>query len=204
MVDVLIISQIFLWIAVIALGVLSFALTRQIGVLYERIAPAGALSMNETLKAGQVAPAITLPDLTGQRVDIGGVRDKGRSDGRSQLLFFLSPDCPVCKSLLPALRSLRTAERDWLDVVLASDGAAGAHREFIRDQGLADFVYINSEHLGRQYGVSKLPYGVLIDETGRIAAMGLVNSREHLDSLLTAKHQGVHSIQDYLNRRKPA
>ncbi|MFC7047643.1 redoxin family protein [Emcibacter nanhaiensis] len=200
MVEALIVSQVFLWIAVIGLGVLCFALTRQIGVLYERIAPAGALSMNEVLKPGEDAPSMSLPTLTGVMQEIGGTRD-GK---RSQLLFFLSPDCPVCKSLLPAVKSIARAEGDWLDVILASDGSDQAHKEYVKAQGLEAFPYVSSEILGRQFGVAKLPYSVLIDEKGKIASMGLVNSREHLDSLFVAKQEGVHSIQDYLNKREPA
>ena len=57
-----------------------------------------------------------------------------------------------------------------------------------------------SEVLGMSYGISKLPYGVLIDENGRVAAMGIVNSREHLDSLFEAKELEVASIQEYMGR----
>jgi len=49
--------------------------------------------------------------------------------------------------------------------------------------------------------VSKLPYAVLLDEAGRVASLGLVNSREHLESLFEAKERGVASIQDFLSRR---
>jgi hypothetical protein len=48
--------------------------------------------------------------------------------------------------------------------------------------------------------VSKLPYGVLIDEQGRIASLGIVNSREHLDSLFEAKERKVASIQEFVGR----
>ena len=43
MLDALIVSNLLLWIIVLILGVMVFALVRQIGVLYERVAPAGAL-----------------------------------------------------------------------------------------------------------------------------------------------------------------
>ena len=52
----------------------------------------------------------------------------------------------------------------------------------------------------RTLGVSKLPYAALIDETGKLAATGLVNTREHLESLFVAKERGVASIQQYLRR----
>ena len=139
-----------------------------------------------------------LPGLDGSLVKIGGPRG-----ARSQLLLFLSPDCAICETLLPALRSAEGAERSWLDVVLASDGEAGRHEAFVRDKGLGKFPYVLSEHLGRSYGVSKLPYAVLIDETGKLSSTGLVNTREHLESLFVAKETGVSSIQQFLSQRGP-
>lgn len=188
-------SQIMLWIGLLALGAVCIALARQIGVLHQRIAPAGALSLRQPLKPGDLAPEMVLPGLDGSRVAIGGVRD-----GRSQLLLFLSPGCAICETLLPALRSAQSAERRWLDVILASDGELDQHEAFVRNKGLSKFPYVVSEHLGRSYGVAKLPYAVLIDEEGRLSSSGLVNTREHLESLFIAKETGVSSIQQFLSQ----
>ena len=46
----LVVSVIALWIAVVVLAIVVVALTRQIGVLYERVAPAGALMIAATPK----------------------------------------------------------------------------------------------------------------------------------------------------------
>jgi methylamine dehydrogenase accessory protein MauD len=194
----LIASQILLWTGLLVLGVVCMALARQIGVLHQRIAPAGALSLPQPLKLGDPTPEMELPGLDGSPVKIGGPRG-----ARSQLLLFLSPDCAICETLLPALRSAEGAERSWLDVVLASDGEAGKHKDFVRDKGLGKFPYVLSEHLGRSYGVSKLPYAVLIDEAGKLSSTGLVNTREHLESLFVAKETGVSSIQQFLSQRGP-
>ena len=188
-------SHIWLWSAVAVLAVLAAALARQVGVLHERIAPAGALTLHQKVNVGDTAPEMMLDTLEGTQVVIGGKRQR-----RGQLIFFLSPDCPVCKTLLPVVRSARGAERGWLDVVLASDGDAAAHRRLVMSEGLAGFDYVLSEDLGRKLGVSKLPYAVLIDEEGRIASLGLVNNREHLESLFEAKERRVASIQEYLAR----
>lgn len=188
-------SQILLWIAVVVLAVLVAALARQVGVLHERIAPAGALTLHRKVNVGDTAPTMTLETLEGREVAIGGKRER-----RGQLIFFLSPDCPVCKTLLPVVRSASGAERGWLDVVLASDGDPPAHRRLVIAEGLAGFDYVLSEELGRALGVSKLPYAVLIDEEGNIASLGLVNNREHLESLFEAKERRVASIQEYLAR----
>ena len=48
------------------------------------------------------------------------------------------------------------------------------------------------------YQVGKLPFAILLDQEGVIRAKGLVNSREHLESLFEAKERGVASVQEYL------
>lgn len=190
-------SQIMLWFAVIVLGVLVAALARQVGVLHERIAPAGALTLHQKVNVGDTAEAMNFVALDGRSVSVGG-----RRDGRSQLIFFVSPDCPVCKSLLPVFKSAAFAEAGWLDAILASDGDEAAQRRMVMAQGIADFPFVLSERLGRSFGVAKLPYAVLIDADGKIASLGLINSREHLESLFEAKERGVASIQEFLARRE--
>lgn len=189
-------SQILVWVVVIILGVLVAALARQVGILHERIAPAGALTLHQNVKVGEVPTPLELRTAAGGSITIGGKRT-----GRSQLLFFAAPDCPVCKSLLPVLRSAAKAEADWLEVVLAGDGDAAAYRQMQAQHGLDAMPLILSEALGRSFGVSKLPYAVLLDEGGRLASLGLINSREHLESLFEAKERGVASIQEFLSRR---
>jgi methylamine dehydrogenase accessory protein MauD len=189
-------SQVLLWVAVIVLAVMVAALARQVGILHERIAPAGALTLHQHVKVGETPTSLELQTLDGGSVVVGGKRS-----GRSQLVFFAAPDCPVCKTLLPVLRSAAKAESDWLEVVLAGDGEPRAYRAMVSEHGLTEVPTVLSEALGRAYGVSKLPYAVLLDEAGRLASLGLINSREHLESLFEAKEHGVASIQEFLARR---
>ncbi len=190
-------SQILLWAAVIVQALLIAALARQVGILHERIAPAGALTLHQKVALGEKATPMTLADVNGAGVAIGGTRD-----GRSQLLFFASPDCPMCKSLLPVVRSAARAEAGWLDIVVAGDGSKSGYLAMAREHGLEALPMVLSEALGRAFGVSKLPYAVLLDEEGRVASLGLINSREHLESLFEAKERGVASIQEFLSRRQ--
>lgn len=196
--DLIVISNIMLWMVVVCMGTVIYALTRQIGVLYERVAPAGALAMNQKLEVGQEAPELSLQTLDSKLITVGGVL----ADKRSQLIFFASPDCPVCKTLMPAVKSAAKHEAKWLNLVIGSDGKNQDHQAYVKQQGLQDYPYVVSELLGKTYGVSKLPYAVLIDEKGKIASIGIVNSREHLDSLFEAKERKVASIQEFINNRE--
>ena len=195
MTQALVISTIVLWVAVIALAGVVVALTRQIGVLYERVAPAGALVLGAGPTVGATAPVVQAEDLRGRTYQVAAPRE----DGRSTLLFFLSPTCPVCKTLLPVLRSTARREAAWLDVVLASDGPRAEHEAFVRAERLDAFAYLLSPELGMRWQVGKLPYAALIDAAGTLRARGLVNTREHLESLFEAMERGVASIQEFLH-----
>lgn len=190
--NALMISNVVLWVLVLALVVVVLALSRQIGVLYERVAPMGALTMDKGPQVGDLAPPLQLQDLHGRAVAVGVPTP------RSQLIFFMSPTCPVCKKLLPILRSIQSSEGSWVDVVLASDGEMPEHLAFYKKAQLDAFPYVLSTELGMSFQISKLPYAVLIDETGIVRAKGLVNSREQLESLFNAKELGVASAQEFL------
>ena len=189
------VSNVALWIPVLVLSAVVLALVRQLGVLHERIAPAGALMLNRGLAVGEPAPVLVVNDLEGRAHQVGAAR----ADGRSTLLLFVSPTCPVCKSLLSAVKSSRKDERAWMDVILASDGDTLEQRQFVRSQGLVGIPYVVSAALGLAYQVGRLPFAALLDEQGILRARGLVNSREHLESLFEAKRLGVASLQEYFS-----
>jgi len=195
MIEALVVSNAVLWVVVVALLVVVFALARQIGVLYERVSPIGALMMDTGPKVGASAPVFALTDLAGQPVNVGA------PSPRSTLLFFVSPTCPVCKKLLPIVKSAAVSERRWLSIVLASDGEADEHRRFVQRADLGAFPYVLSQELGIAFHVGKLPYAVLLDEHGVVRAKGLVNSREQLESLFDAKELGFASIQEFVAER---
>jgi methylamine dehydrogenase accessory protein MauD len=48
------------------------------------------------------------------------------------------------------------------------------------------------------YAVSKLPFAVLIGADGVLKSKGLVNTREHLESLVESMRTGIRSLQDYV------
>jgi len=188
------VSNLVLWVLVLVLAGVLLAVVRQLGVLHERIAPAGALVLTRGLTVGEPAPHLEVKDLQGRTHQVGGARQ-----GRSTLLLFVSPTCPVCKTLLPAVKSSGRQERDWLDLILASDGDLGEQQAFVRSQGLESIPYVVSPALGLAYQVSRLPYAALLDAQGVLRARGLVNSREHLESLFEAQRLGVASLQEYFS-----
>lgn len=192
----LIVSQALLWVVVLLLAVAVFALARQVGVLHERIAPVGALAIGRGPKPGEKAPEIAARTLEGAMVNIGSPL----AAGTMQLLFFVAPTCPVCKNLIPTAKAF--AETEGLDLVFVGDGDAGEHHDMAGRFSIPLERFINSSEVGRSFHVGKLPYAVLISELGIIVAQGLVNTREHLESLLVVHETGMRSMQEYLSARR--
>ena len=190
--DALFVSHLLLWALVVALAVVVAALARQIGVLHERISPAGALVGREGPRPGEPAPVVEALDAAGARLRVGAPDPSGAST----LLLFVAPACPICKVVLPIARSLRA--REGLRLVIASDSSRAEHEAFLREHELERETVVNSAPLGLAWQVPRVPYAALIDAQGMVRARGLVNTREHLESLLEARDLGVASIQEYL------
>jgi methylamine dehydrogenase accessory protein MauD len=194
MINTLIFVVAVLTVLVLMLIVMVFAMARQIGVLFERVTPIGAMINDAGPKIGDASPVFNVASINGFEVAVGVKQT------HSTLVLFLSPTCPICNKLLPAIKSVRSSESRWLSVVLASDGEPEKHLEFMRKHALADIPYLLSQPLGTAYRVSRLPFAVLLDADGIVRAKGLVNSREQLDSLLNVADTGFKSIQDYVSQ----
>lgn len=196
MLTALIVSQILSWVLILGMGLALLALARQVGVLHARLAPAGALMTGKGPAVGEAAPVLDAHTLDGEAVAIG----KPLAKGRTQLLLFVSPHCPLCKDLIPVARNFAKTER--LDIVFVGDDEIDEQRAMIARLDMGGLPFVNSSIIGRSFHVDRLPHAVLIGDTGTVLSKGLVNSREHLESLVTAHEMGVVSVQDYLKHSK--
>lgn len=192
----LIISQIVSWIVILGLVVALLALARQVGVLHIRVAPAGALATSGGPSVGTTTGPIAARDLDGNPVTIGG----HAHGAKLRLLLFVSAQCPLCKAVIPMATSFARAERVALSFI--GDDDADAQRAMIAQHGLEGHPFINGPEVGQAYQVAKLPFAVLLDEEGAILSKGLVNSREHLESLVVAHEMGIRTVQDYIGSLK--
>lgn len=189
MMNLLIISQIFSWLVIVGLVVALLALARQVGVLHVRVAPAGALAPTRGPVAGDMSPKLDVLAMDGTRVAIG-------ASARKQLLLFVSPHCPICKELIPVAQSFARLEK--LDILFMGDDAAADIQAMMAKMGIEARSFVNDATAGRLFHIDKLPNAVLIGEGGKILSKGLVNSREHLESLIVSHEMGIVSVQDYL------
>ena len=173
------VSYVVLWILVVGLALLCLALARQVGTLHLRLGPRGALEIDqEGPPLGEAPEALDLADLDGRPVSIGGA-------GASQLVLFVSPDCPVCRDVLPSLPA--AARAGGLSPVVVADLQPGETSDLL-DRVRAPVA--PAPFALDRYGVPGTPFAVVFDEMGVVRAKGTVNNLEQLEGLVdTAKRR---------------
>lgn len=197
--SLMIASHVGLWIVVASLSVLMFALVRQVGLLHRRIGPSVARTGNDGPAIGDAAPVLNAADLDGGAVSLAMTR------GKLTMLVFVSPSCPVCSELLPAVRSIWRRERTTIEVILLSlEADESANRDYIRSHKLEGMPYVIATNQVRQYGVLTPPHAVIVGADGLVKSKGLVNHLEHLESLLTAARLGMPTLDSYMHSKKSA
>jgi methylamine dehydrogenase accessory protein MauD len=192
------ISQGLLWGVVVLLSLTVLALARQIGVLHERVAPAGALINGAGPGVGEQSPRLEVHAIGGNAVTVGA----RLAHGRAMLMLFVSQTCPICKKLIPIALDFARSER--LDVLFVGDADVAEQRKLITQFGIDEHCFVNGPEVGMAFRIDKLPYAVLLDDEGVISAKGLVNSREHFESLIVARETGYATIQSYLKAQSEA
>lgn len=167
-------SYVALWLLVIVLAVIVVALARQIGTLYLRIGPRGALEMDaEGPALGSTAPQVDLTALDGSRVRIGGA-------GRVQLLLFVSPGCHICEQVLPAVGALRQL---GVSPVVVSDNDA-EETALVYGRKRIDAPIVPGIGVTGAYEIPGTPFVVIVDDDGLVKAKGTVNNLEQIEGLV--------------------
>ncbi|MGC4117026.1 MAG: TlpA disulfide reductase family protein [Myxococcales bacterium] len=129
------------------------------------------------LTTGAQAPRLTLKGLAGPR-EIPAV-------GKLQALFFFKVSCPTCPLAAPAVERLRQAY-PALDVVAVSQDEADESKSWAQQHGLEPGL-LAVEGAGYPasagFGLAAVPTLVLVDGSGKVAAVQEGWSRNGYDAL---------------------
>jgi methylamine dehydrogenase accessory protein MauD len=180
----LIVSQVLLWILVLALGFLLLGALRALGVTRWRLEQLEATTPSRLgrngLKPGKKAPDFTLPSVAGTEVSLSGFA------GRPVLLVFVQPGCGPCREITPELNRLQG--KGEVQVLVVSNGDGEANRKWAGEVR-ANFPVLAQERLSlsRRYEAFATPFAFLIDGEGIIRSAGIVNSRQHIGFVLAGR-----------------
>jgi methylamine dehydrogenase accessory protein MauD len=189
-------SYIALWIVAALQTIALAALARQIALLHSRLPGFGAMMTNPGQEVGLPVKPFVADDVHGKTIHIPD------PEKPKTLLVFLSEGCSNCEELEPALRATARQESKGLKVILmAFNGDARSNRAYSEKRGLAHLPLVSSSECAQHFQVFITPYALLLDAKGVILSKGLVNRREHLDSLLNAGDAGHSNLQDLMKSK---
>ncbi|HEV3474746.1 MAG TPA: methylamine dehydrogenase accessory protein MauD [Actinomycetota bacterium] len=173
-------SYVVLWILVILLTILVVALARQVGVLHLRLGPRGALEIDEEgPPLGEAPPPVNGTDTEGRAVTIGG-------PGQGQLVLFVSPECSLCRTVLPSLPVAARAAGLTPRVVMDAPAAGETDHEVG-----PDVPVVPDPLLAEAYRIPGTPYVVAIDAAGVVRAKGTVNNLEQMEGLVDTARRRI-------------
>jgi thiol-disulfide isomerase/thioredoxin len=114
----------------------------------------------------EAAPEFELPMIRGGRLSSAALR------GRVVLLNFWASWCTPCRTEMPALDSLRReiADPAFLFLGVNEEDDIDAARTFLDELGFEFPVLLGRGNMRRRFHYPGLPYTVLLDPSGRIAA----------------------------------
>ena len=177
------ISQIVLWIAVIAVGFLLLGTLRSLGLLQWRIDQLEATRPSkinrEGLKSGKTAPDFTLPQVGGGECSLSDYQD------RRVFLVFVQAGCQPCHEIAPELNRLERSGE--LQVLVVNRAEAMDAAEWTDDVGAVFPVLVQDGlDVSKKYQVFATPFAFVIDEQGVVAGSGIVSQRRHIGFVLDA------------------
>lgn len=159
-------------------------LARELGVLLARSGPPHAKASAHGPEVGTVIDAFSVVGIDGTQ------RHARPSKSTSNLLLFTSPTCPICQSLLPSLVVFAKAYKGVINTTVvgikrtSDDNDVADYINRFKRHGM---VFTVSQELHERLGVTMTPYAILLDNANTIRSIGIVNSLEHLESLVTVE-----------------
>jgi hypothetical protein len=181
---------VLLGLLVVANSVAVVALTRQVGLLHLRMAPAPTRQSPEGLR-----PGVTL------RLDLTGFLG---ADPAPDLVLagFVRPGCGACAAALPAFEAVAGGLAAGERVLLVSDADEAAFRAYVTAHGV-DLPVATGPHLLSANGVPAVPYAVVADAAGNVLAAQTAGSAQQLTDLMSHARQSRLAAQQAMEARQP-
>jgi peroxiredoxin/uncharacterized membrane protein YphA (DoxX/SURF4 family) len=118
------------------------------------------------LPAGAYAPRFELPTLGGEMLSLESLLERGRQVA----LFFVSPGCGPCTTVLPDIGRWQSALSDRLTMAIVSSGTAEDNQALAEKYGLTDVMLQEDAEVLESYFLSGTPAAVVVTRDGLLAS----------------------------------
>ena len=153
------------------------------------LVPVALSGQDVGLPVGTRAPAVTVEDLEGKRVDLG--RYIG---GRPVLLEFWATWCPLCKALEPSLKQAHAQYGGTVQFVAIGVGVnetRGSIKRHLANDPLPFPVLFDADGAAvRAYQAPTTSYIVVLDKAGKVTYTGAGSEQDVAAALMEAVEGG--------------
>ncbi len=136
----------------------------------------------EAIAVGSPAPRVTVHDLDGKPVDLGGYLGT-----KPVLLEWWATWCEQCEALLPRLQAAHKEVGDvvqFIGVNVAVNQSPDRVRRYLRERNPPFLALYDDQGTStRAYRAPSTSYVVIVDRTGRIAYTGVGGDQEFIEAL---------------------
>jgi methylamine dehydrogenase accessory protein MauD len=170
-----------LWLLVVVLTLCIGGLMRQIGLLQLRLGPEpGVLVTRGGLDRGTKAPDFSAADAETRQIV-----ENRTFLGRRAIVVFLSVTCSACIDLIPGLNEVARDYAGEINFLTLCEGTEAGCAQFRREYGLDVQTLADKDgHIAESFEVPVEPFAYLVDEQGVVLLRGIVNTRQHIESLI--------------------
>jgi len=145
---------------------LAIAAAAAVGIAAQAVWIAGNLDLIEPMRHGREAPGFALP-----RIEAGGKLGApvalSSTRGKITVLDFWATWCKPCLAAMPRLEQLARAHPDVAVLAINTDDPAAA-RALFDSRGYTMTLLADDGAISDRYGVSVLPYTVIVDRDGAV------------------------------------
>ena len=190
------------FVVLIALAMVVLSLARQVGILHERLNPAGINRADAGIEPGEMLTQTSRSALDGSTVELTGAPE---GTARRSALLFVAADCPICRSVLPAFESALEVEEGGMSGYWVADGLPGVdgnlpdYQAYADDHRITADRFVVSQELGLKLGVRQIPALVLLDGDGRLLVRETLSGPRQVGRLFAAHRNQAASPLDENN-----
>lgn len=177
--NILLYSNILLWITQIIVIVSLVIIFKQFGDIY--------LKSSDAISRDGVPIGDAIPKFQGLSYNSGKYFSKKDMENVPTLIGFISPNCPACKDLIPDWNRAITKYKGKVNFLLIGVGTnRDQYTEFLKNRQLNGELILDPDNIGQAFRVRVTPFAFMVDENGVVLEKGLCNDEKHINHLISA------------------
>lgn len=188
--DILLYSNILLWVFQVFVVFLFFLIFRQFGTVY--------LAKSDAIERDGIPIGNFMNKIEGVSYFTNELITSESFMGKPTLLGFISPGCAPCKELIPEWNKAYQKYSNEVNFVLVGVGDKESFSKVKEIKKLKGELLLDPERNNLQASkVRVTPFAFILDSEGEVKGKGLCNNMGHINGLISSLNSDVEIIENF-------